>query len=353
MLRYVLRRFLLFIPMAMAVVFIVYFIMEFTPGDPARLILGERAGESQLAILRGDLGLNRPFLVRYGSYLYRLVFHGDWGTSYRTQTPVITEILHKAPNTFALALLGTLFSSMIGISLGVLAAVKRGKAADTLANALTVLFASVPAFVFGMVLILIFALGLRALPSNGASAWRHFILPVIALSVPASAGILRLTRSMMLETLGMDYIRTARTKGLKESRVVLVHALKNAIIPMITSIGMHLGYLLGGAVITETVFAIPGLGTHIIDAIRMKDTPVVLAATVFLSLSFSFVMLVVDILCVSLDPRLRVRFEGRGDRAGNSQFNRGLHEQYEKNTFLRPFVRLVRFVVESIKRGDR
>jgi peptide/nickel transport system permease protein len=296
----------------MAVVFIVYFVMDFTPGDPARLILGERARESQLAILRADLGLDRPFLARYADYLRQLVFHGDWGTSYRSRTPVITEILRKAPNTFTLALLGTLLSSLIGVGLGILAAVKRGKAADILANAVTVLCASVPAFVLGMVLILVFALKFRALPSNGASSWRHFILPLIALSIPASAGMLRLTRSMMLEKLGTDYIRTARTKGLGEGRVILVHALKNAIIPVITSMGMHLGYLLGGAVITETVFAIPGLGTHIIDAIRMKDTPVVLAATVFLSLSFSFIMLLVDILCVFLDPRLRVRFDGRG-----------------------------------------
>jgi peptide/nickel transport system permease protein len=314
MLRYVLKRLLLFIPLAMAVVFIVYFVMDFTPGDPARLILGERADESQLAILRADLGLDRPFLVRYTGYLRDIVFHGDWGTSYRTRTPVITEILRKAPNTFTLAFLGALFSSLTGAGLGVLAAVKRGKAADILANAVTVFCASVPAFVLGMVLILVFALQLRALPSNGASSWRHFILPLTALSIPASAGMLRLTRSMMLEKLGADYIRTARTKGLGEGRVILVHALKNAVIPVITSMGMHLGYLLGGAVITETVFAIPGLGTHIIDAIRMKDTPVVLAASVFLSLSFSLIMLLVDILCVSLDPRLRTRFDGRRNR---------------------------------------
>ncbi|MDR1412138.1 MAG: ABC transporter permease [Spirochaetaceae bacterium] len=315
MLRYTLKRILLFIPLAMALVFAVYFVMDFTPGDPARLILGEWADESQLAILRADLGLDRPFLARYAGYLRRLVFHGDWGTSYRSRTPVITEILRKAPNTFALALLGTLSSSLIGIGLGILAAVKRGKAADILANIFTVLCASVPAFVLGMVLILFFSLKLRALPSNGASSWRHFILPLIALSIPASAGILRLTRSMMLETLGTDYIRAARAKGLGEGRVILVHALKNAIIPVITSMGMHLGYLLGGAVITETVFAIPGLGSHIIEAVRMKDTPVVLAATVFLSLSFSFTMLAVDILCAFLDPRLRVRFDGkRGGR---------------------------------------
>jgi peptide/nickel transport system permease protein len=310
MFRYVLKRLLLFIPLSMAVVFVVYFVMDFTPGDPARLILGERAGESQLAILRADLGLDRPFLARYADYLRRLALHGDWGTSYRSRTPVITEILRKAPNTFALALLGTLSSTLIGAGLGILAAVKRGKATDIFANIFTVFCASVPAFVLGMVLILFFSLKLRVLPSNGASSWRHFILPRVALSVPASAGMLRLTRSMMLETLGTDYIRAARAKGLGEGRVIFVHALKNAIIPVITSMGMHLGYLLGGAVVTETVFAIPGLGSHIVDAVRMKDTPVVLAATVFLSLSFSFIMLMVDILCVSLDPRLRARFGG-------------------------------------------
>jgi peptide/nickel transport system permease protein len=317
MLRYILRRVLLFIPLAMALVFIVFFIMDFSPGDPARLILGERADESQLAILRKDLGLDRPLLARYAAYLGRLVFHGDWGVSYRSQTPVITEILHKAPNTFILAFLGTFLSSVIGGALGVLAAVKRGKAADVLANALTVLCASTPVFVLGMILILVFSLEFRVLPSNGASSWRHFILPLAALSVPAVAGILRLTRSMMLETLGTDYIRAARARGLGEGRVVFVHALKNAIIPVITSAGMHLGYLLGGAVITETVFAIPGLGSHIIDAIRMKDTPVVLAATVFLSLSFSLIMLMVDILCALLDPRLRARLDaGSGARPG-------------------------------------
>jgi peptide/nickel transport system permease protein len=323
MLRYILRRFLLFIPLAMAVVFIVCFIMDFTPGDPARLILGERADESQLAILRKDLGLDRPFLARYAGYLVRLVFHGDWGVSYRTQTPVITEILRKAPNTFILAFLGTLFSSLAGAGLGILAAVKRGKAADIMANTLTLLCASVPAFVLGMLLILFFSLHLRVLPSNGASSWRHFILPLTALSVPAAAGMFRLTRAMMLETLGADYIRTARAKGLKERRVIFVHALKNAIIPVITSAGMHLGYLLGGAVIAETVFAIPGLGTHIIDAIRMKDTPVVLAATVFLSLSFSFIMLIVDILCAALDPRLRARFSAAGGQGRRFDTERG------------------------------
>ncbi|MDR0452808.1 MAG: ABC transporter permease [Treponema sp.] len=309
--RYILKRVLLFIPLSMAAVFAVYFVMDFTPGDPARLILGERADESQLAILRADLGLDRPFLARYAGYLRRLAFHGDWGTSYRSRAPVITEILRKAPNTFALALLGTLFSSVIGMGLGILAAVKRGKAADILASAFTIMCASVPAFVLGMVLILFFSLKLRVFPSNGASSWRHFILPLAALSVPASAGMLRLTRSMMLEALGADYVRAARAKGLGEGRVIFVHALKNALIPVITSMGMHLGYLLGGAVITETVFAIPGLGTHIIDAVRMKDTPVVLAAIVFLSLSFSLIMLAVDILCVFIDPRLRARFGGR------------------------------------------
>jgi peptide/nickel transport system permease protein len=198
---------------------------------------------------------------------------------------------------------------------GVFSAVRQGTKADTAATVTALFFSSIPGFWFGMMLILVFALWLGLLPSNGAASWRHFILPTAALTFPASAGLLRLTRSMMLETLRQDYIRTAYAKGLGERQVILVHALKNALIPVITSMGLHLGYLLGGAVITESVFAIPGLGTHIINAIRMKDTPVVLASTVFLSILFSLIMLAVDLIAAMLDPRLRFRhFFNRGGR---------------------------------------
>jgi peptide/nickel transport system permease protein len=314
MIRYIVKRVLLFIPMVLGVILIVYFIMDFTPGDPARLILGERAGEAQLRIMRDTLGLDRPFPLRYGEYVYRLVFLGDWGTSYRTRTPVIEDILRKFPHTLKLAVLGVFFSSLIGVSAGILSAVKRYTALDRIITLLALGFASVPGFALGMLLMLLFSLVLGILPSNGAYTWRHFILPTAALTFPASAGILRLTRSMMLETIGQDYIRTARAKGVGETGGILRHALKNALPPIITSLGMHFGHLLGGAIITETVFAIPGLGTHFIDAIRMKDTPVVLGSTVFLAIFFAGIMLLVDLGCAALDPRTRGKLLGGVNR---------------------------------------
>jgi peptide/nickel transport system permease protein len=312
MLRYLVKRLLLFIPIFLGVIFIVYLIMELVPGDPARLIIGERVTEDRILLMREQLGLNRPFLIRYADYVFGMVTRFDFGTSYRLQTPVITEIFKKFPYTLQLALMGMFFASLIGISAGVLSAVKQYSPTDTVSTVTAMFFASIPNFWLGMMLILLFALRLGILPSNGFSSWRHYILPVTALTLPASAGLLRLTRSMMLETIRQDYIRTARAKGVKEGAVIIKHALKNALLPIITSMGLSFGDLLGGAIITETVFAIPGLGTHIINAIRMKDTPVVLAATVFLSIFFSILMLVLDLSYAFLDPRIRLKYAKRG-----------------------------------------
>jgi peptide/nickel transport system permease protein len=311
MLRYVLKRTLVFIPTLLAVVFILYAIMEMTPGDPARIILGERATAEQVALLREDLGLNTPFFVRYLRYAYHLFLKGDPGFSYSRKTPVLDDILRKFPYTLTLALWPAFLSFFIGVSLGVLSALKPRSPGDTFLSAAALFFASIPVFVLGMLLILVFSLRLRILPSGGAASWRHFVLPVTALTVPAAAGTLRLTRAMMIETMGRDYIRTARAKGAGGGVVVLKHALKNALPPVIVNSGMHFGHLLGGAVITETLFALPGLGSHIVDAVRMKDAPVVLASVVFLSVFFSAILLLVDLLCAFLDPRSRARYTGR------------------------------------------
>ena len=308
--KYVLKRLLIFIPTLLAVIFIIYAVMDLTPGDPARIILGERASEEQVALLREELGLNKPLVTRYIHYVYR-VLQGDMGFSYSRKTPVLGDILRKFPYTLALALWAVFLSSLTGISLGVLSALKPHSPADTVSSVVSLFLASVPGFVLGMLLILVFSLGLRALPSGGVSSWRHFVLPVAALTVPAAAGTLRLTRAMMIETLGRDFIRTARAKGAGGAAIILRHALKNALPPVIVNIGMHFGYLLGGAVITETLFALPGLGSHIVDAVRMKDTPVVLASVVFLSVFFSAVLLAVDLVCAFLDPRSRARYAGR------------------------------------------
>jgi peptide/nickel transport system permease protein len=311
MLRYIVKRILFLIPMLLAVIFIVYAIMDFTPGDTARAIVGERATEAQLQILRAQLGLGHNLFYRYGRYVWRLVTHFDFGVSYRTKTPVINDILQKFPYTLGLALLGTFFSSLIGIAVGIISAVKQYSRTDTAAIITAMFFAAIPNFWLAMMLILIFSLGLGLLPSNGMTTWKHLILPGLSLTLPASAGILRLTRSMMLETIRQDYIRTARAKGVWERVVILKHALKNAMMPVLTSLGLQFGALLGGAIITETVFAIPGIGTHIITAIRQKDTPVVLACTIFLSVFFSLIMLFLDITYCLIDPRLRAKHSNR------------------------------------------
>jgi peptide/nickel transport system permease protein len=312
MLKYLCKRLLLFIPIFLGVTFIVFFIMEFIPGDPVRLILGDRRTTPEaMNLLREQLGLNRPFLVRYADYVWGMVSRLDFGSSWRLRTPVITDIVKKFPATLHLAFMGMFFASLIGISAGVFSAIRQYSPADTIATTTAMFFASIPNFWLGMMLILLFSLRLGLLPSNGFSSWRHYILPVTALTLPGSAGLLRLTRSMMLETIRQDYIRTARAKGAGEGSVIIKHALKNAMLPIITSMGLHFGNLLGGAIITETVFAIPGLGTHIINAIRQKDTPVVLASTVFLSVFFSLVMLLIDVSYAFLDPRIRVKYSRR------------------------------------------
>jgi peptide/nickel transport system permease protein len=308
---YVLKRFLLFIPTLLGVIFIIYAVMDLTPGDPARIILGERASEEQTVLLRGQLGLDRPLFARYLRYVYRMFFHGDLGFSYARKTPVIDDILRKFPYTLTLALWAALLSFLAGVSLGVFSALKPRSVAGTVSSAVSLFFASVPVFVLGMLLILFISLRLRAFPSGGVSSWRHFVLPVAALTLPGTAGTLRLTRAMMIETLAKDYIRTALARGAGMGAVILKHSLKNALPPVITNTGMHFGYLLGCAVITETLFAIPGLGSYIVDAARMKDTPAVLASVVFLSVFFSTALLLLDLACAFLDPRSRVRYAGR------------------------------------------
>ncbi|MDR2742240.1 MAG: ABC transporter permease [Treponema sp.] len=316
MLRYALKRLLIFVPTLLGIIFIVYAVMDLTPGDPARIILGERAAEEQVALLRGELGLDQPFFERYLRYVYRMFVKGDLGFSYSRKTPVLGDILRKFPYTLTLALWPVLLSSLIGVSLGIFSALKPHSPAGTVSSVVSLFFASVPGFVLGMLLMLVFSLRLRVLPSGGASSWRHFVLPVAALTFPTAAGTLRLTRAMMIETLSRDYIRTARAKGAGGAAIILKHALKNALPPVITNMGMHFGHLLGGAVIAETLFAVPGLGSHIVDAVRMKDTPVVLASVVFLSIFFSAVLLLLDLVCAFLDPRSRARYAGREGAPG-------------------------------------
>lgn len=308
MLRYVIKRLLLLIPVLLGVTFIIFTIMALQPGDPGRMILGENASPEAVAKLNEQLGVNRPFFVRFFSYLYNAVFKLDFGTSYRTSQPVFNDVFARAGTSFRIAFNGIFMAAVVGIPLGILSAVKQYSAVDTFSRISAMLAAAIPPFWLGMMLIFIFALKLQILPSNGIDSWKSFILPMVTLGIPYAGSQLRMTRSTMLETIRQDYIRTARAKGVPQGIIVFRHALRNALLPIITITATSFGGLLGGAVITESVFSMPGLGTLIVTGIRQRDTPSVLAATIFLAFMFGLIMLAVDLLYAFVDPRIKAKY---------------------------------------------
>lgn len=304
MLKYISKRIIYLIPVLIGIVFLVFTIMYFSPGDPAKLILGDRAPEEQVAALRHELGLDLPYYQQLFNYIKNAI-HGDFGNSYQLRMPVWNIIKLRFPLTLQLTTFTMLIAVLIGIPVGILSAVKQYSVIDAFSVIFALLMASIPAFWLGMLLMLLFSLNLGWLPSSGYEGVKWLILPSITLGFINCATIMRMTRSSMLEVVRQDFIRTARAKGATEKRVVFRHALKNAIIPVITVVGTAFGSSLGGAVVTETVFGLPGMGTQIITAIRQKDNPVVLASVIVIALAFSLVNLIVDILYTYVDPRIR------------------------------------------------
>lgn len=308
MVKYVVKRILILIPIMFAVSFIVYGILYLTPSDPARLMLGASAPESALEQLREELGLNEPFLVQYLNYM-KGVLHGDFGVSYRSQQSVFLEIRARLPVTLKLAVSSIVVVTVVGLLLGVLSAVKQYKFIDKFLTVFSMCAASVPSFWLGLMLMLLFASRLGWLPSYGITdGWRSYVMPVIALSLPSLAEVIRMTRSAMLDTINQDYVRTARAKGRQEKGVIFGHALKNALMPVITVIGSNFGSLLGGSVVTETVFSLPGLGNMIVSSIRTKDVPQVMAGTLVIASMFCLILLVVDVAYTFIDPRIRTSY---------------------------------------------
>lgn len=308
MYKYILKRILLLIPVILGVSFLVFTIMSFTPGDPAQLILGESAPKQAVEQLRLEMGLNDPFIVQYFRFVKNAMV-GNFGQSYTTGRAVFGEIFSRFPNTLILAVLGTIIAICIGIPLGILSATRQYTLVDSISMIGALLGVSMPVFWLGLMLILTFAVNLRWLPSGGFTGFKSLILPSITLGVGSAAIITRMTRSSMLEVIRQDYIRTARAKGVSEKVVISKHALKNALIPVITVAGLQFGGLLGGAVLTESVYSWPGVGRMMVDAIRQKDTPMVLAAVIFLAITFSIVNLVVDILYAYVDPRIKSQYK--------------------------------------------
>lgn len=307
MLHYIGKRLLMMIPVILGISFIIFTIMNFTPGDPARMILGEDADPQDVAALREDLGLNDSFPLRYFNYVKDAV-QGDFGTSYRNRQPVFQEIFDRFPTTFKIAFFGILIAVFIGLPIGILSAVKQYSIIDTVSTMGAMLLTAMPGFFVGMLLILIFNLQLDLLPATGIDSWKHFILPSLAVASVTMATFIRMTRSAMLEVIRQDYVRTAKAKGAGRSRIVFRHCLRNALLPIVTVIGMNFAHQLGGTVMIEAVFAIPGLGSHMVNAVRQKDTPVVMAAVIFVAVVAGFVNLLVDVLYTYIDPRVKTQY---------------------------------------------
>lgn len=306
--KYVLKRILLLIPVLLGVSLLVFAIMSLTPGDPAQLILGENAPKEAVLKLREEMGLNDPFFMQYFRFVKNAVV-GDFGRSYTTGREVFGEIFARFPNTLILAVIGIIISVCIGIPIGIISATRQYSFLDSFSMVIALLGVSMPVFWLGLMLILTFSVKLGWLPSGGFDGFKSIILPAITLGVGSAAIITRMTRSSMLEVIRQDYIRTARAKGVAEKVVINKHALKNALIPIITVVGLQFGHLLGGAVLTESVYSWPGVGRLMVDAIRQKDTPTVLAAVVFLAAAFSVVNLLVDILYAYVDPRIKSQYK--------------------------------------------
>lgn len=293
------------VPVLLGVTLIVFTLMYITPSNPANMILGDNASPEAVEALEEELGLNDPFLVRFGSYIWGIVTRFDFGTSWFSGEPIVDELLTRFPKTALLAAAGVILSVLIGVTCGVIAATKQYSVFDHVATTVSLIGVSMPSFWLALMLCLVFAVHLGWLPVSGSYGLKYWILPVITLGTGGAASIMRMTRSSMLEVIRMDYIRTARAKGQAERRVVTRHALKNALIPVVTVIGIQFGNLLGGSVLVESVFAIPGLGKYGVDAIKQRDLPAVLGSVLFMAITFSFCNLLTDILYNFIDPRIK------------------------------------------------
>jgi len=307
---YILKRILLFIPTLLGITLITFILMQSLPGDPVTGMAGERANPETLARIRAELGQNRPLPLQYLGYL-KLLITGELGRSYYTNRKVADDLVQKFPNTVKLAFAAMLFASVMGIGMGVFAAVKRGTNWDRLVTLLSVGGISIPVFWLGLALMLIFAFYLQWFPPSGMGNGdlAHIVLPALTLGTFSLSYIARVTRSSMLESLSQPYIAAARAKGLSEAEVVLKHALKNSLIPVVTLIGLDLGSYLNGAVLTETVFGWDGLGRYALDGIMKRDYPVIMGVVLFGAVVFVTMNLLVDISYHFLDPRVRVKEE--------------------------------------------
>ena len=311
MYKYILKRVLMLIPVILGVSLLVFCIMNLASGDVTAVIGADEMDAQQLYELKERLGLNDPLLVRYADYMWNLITKGDLGNSFVSGTPVMQLFKNRFPNTIKLALGSTLVCIILSIPLGIYSAVHHGSVADNISMVGALLGLSIPNFWLGLMLIVVFALHLGWLPSEGAENWKSIILPAVTIGTGFMASMTRVTRSSMLDVIRSDYLRTARAKGVPERQVIYKHALKNALIPIITSVGETFATALGGAVVTEAVFSWPGVGRLIIDSIRSRDTMIVVGCIIMKTIVISVILLIVDILYAFVDPRIKSHYAVR------------------------------------------
>ena len=291
---------------------LIFTIMYFTPGDPAQIILGSSATEEQLATLRAKLGLDKSFIQQLGLFLYNTFIKFDLGTSYISGRAITEEIMYRMPYTLLLAVLVIILSTIIGVPLGIVAAVHQDHWQDTAAIAFSLLGVSIPGFWLALMLVLAFSVKLGWLPAYGIGGFQYYILPTVSTALAGVAINARQTRSAMLDVIRADYVTTAKAKGVNEHDVIYKHALPNALIPIITVIGGSFAGSLGGTVIAESIFTIPGIGLYLTDAIAKRDYPAIRGSVVILAIFFSLIMLLVDLIYAFVDPRIKAQYSGKG-----------------------------------------
>lgn len=313
--RYILKRIGMMAFVIFGVLLFIFILLYLTPGDPARQVLGLMATDEQVIAQRHLMGLDKPFLQQFGDYLYNLVFKFDLGNSYKTGLSVLEEIKQRVPVTLLIGILGVLLSLLIGLPLGIISAVKQYSFLDKLSNVFAVIFTSMPSFWFALELSLLFALRWKILPATGYNGIKSIILPVVTLGLGGAAANFRMARSTVLDEIRKDYVRTARAKGTKETKVIMHHAVKNAFIPIITQVGNSIGGILGGAVVVENVFSIPGMGTYLLGAINSRDYPIIRGGVLVICIFVSLCNLLTDIISAYIDPRIKSYYKKMGKKA--------------------------------------
>lgn len=319
MVKYVIKRLIIMIPTLLCVAVLIFTLMYFVPGDVAIMTLGSSATQEEIDAFNAAYGLDQPYLVRLSSFLYNMVFHLDFGNSYTYGTSVLGDLLSRFPYTVLIATISVFISTVIGIPLGVTCAVNANRPVDQISMVITLLFTSIPGFWLALMAIQLFSVKLGWLPSFGFDTWQCYVLPCCSNALASVAALARQTRASMLEVIRADYVTTARAKGIHRLRVLYHHALPNGLIPIITSVGTRFSSMLGGTLIIETIYSIPGIGSYMTTAINKRDFPVVQGSIVFIAFAQCIMIILIDIVYAMVDPRIRAQYVRADKRKGGKR----------------------------------